>query len=184
MILSALHAQTSDAWIEIAGVRMRPGITVSDVLVLLEGKQVVRHGSELYVETSKTYPGGKTLNGIIVGTIYLDKDIVTGACKTWDYGENFDPPDSELARVLFAAINASGSNEGTQNAVLETSVDRTARYTAETLLINLGQRSIRVTRTQSHVAPITPTPLMPSVPPGVSVDECVWKPGWTMSLKH
>ncbi|GEM_PF-3450539 len=177
IVSSPASAQASEERIEIAGVQVRPGITVDDALLLFQGKQLARHDAELYIEVTETFPGGRTLNGVIVGTLYIAKGIVTGACRPWNYSQSSDPPDSELARVLFALVNASASKE----AILETSVQRTVQNTIETLLIRVGHRTIRISRYQTHVAP---NPGLVALPPSVEVEECLFTPGWTLKEKQ
>ena len=88
----------------------------------------------------------------------------------------FEQP-STRARILAAVQLKVGQVE----AVLETSVERTAQFTAETLLIRIGQRTIRMTRQQTHVAPRPPLDQLSAF---VEVEECLFKPGWTLKTKR
>jgi hypothetical protein len=164
-ICPLLFAQTSDATIEIEGTKIHPGITVSEALLLFKGKQVSRSDKQLVItRPDRTYQK-------IIGTLDIENEVVVGVCRPWDYpGET----DAELARVLFAAVSGN-SKEPSQNAVVETSIERTAKQTIEALLIRIGQRTITITRQEFYdKAPLNNV---------VSVQECLAKIGWHVGLK-
>jgi hypothetical protein len=176
--LAACHpslGQVPDASIEIDGVQVRTGITASEALLLFKGNRVSRHDKELFI-----MPGGNKMSAVIVGTLHIDNETIVGACRPWDYFGSADTAkgtsDAELARVLFAAVNGSASAATSQSATVETGVYRpNAQVTVETLVIQMGQRTISVTRQENHQG---------SFPPFVEVEECLYKPGWTRPLKH
>jgi hypothetical protein len=166
----------SQTQIEIAGVQVQPGITVSEALLLFKGKQVSRFDKGIYIEETVYFAKG-TLQSI-VGTLHLEKDVVTSACRNWDPSED----SADLARVLFAAVNASSSKEAATNAILETGVDRAADHTVETLLIRIGQRTIDISRQQGHRPMVNPP--YGNAPPFVTVEECLSQPGTKVVLLH
>jgi hypothetical protein len=196
-----LPAQTPNLSIEIAGVQVRPGMTVSQAMLLFKGKHVTRNDTQLWIaEPYKPPPGGLRRDGTIethhldgsvtyeppgdkiVGTLHIgclgcmEEDMVLGACRPRDYSLNAEDSDSELARVLFAfaAVNGSGSKEPTQNAWVTTSVWRQPQWTDEILEIQIGQRVISVTRRENYLA----DPNLPHILSSVMVEECLWKPGY------
>ena len=154
-------AQTQPERIEIASVPIRPGISVSEALLLLKGTLVSRDDKHLLIQVQKS--GGRVE---ILGTLYLEKEIVIGACRYWEYSEF---TDAELARVLFAAVSGA-AKESSQKAVVVTSIEQKPEYqqTNQILRISIGQRTIDVVRMEGHRA-------VPSAPL-TSVEECLWKP--------
>jgi hypothetical protein len=162
----SLLAQKPDIGIEIEGVQIKPGITVSDALILLKDKDVSRDDNRLLIKVPQTI--GQQVLHVIVGTLQINNEIVVGACKPWSYS---DPDDSELARVLFGAVNGSSSGPKSQAATITTSVERKPQQTFEVLLIQIGQRVIRVVRSENHG--VKGSVVL------VDVEECLLRPGWS-----
>jgi len=171
----SLLAQTPNARLEIQGVQVRPGMTVSEVMAAFNGMQVIRDNDRLLV-TVDLESGQQTVIHQIMGILYVDlparlggrqNEFVAGVCKPW-YGSSAE--DSELARVLFAAMNGSGLTEITQMASVKTSVERHSEWTDEVLRIQIGQRTIELTRREFH--------RNRDIIFGVAVEECLWKPGY------
>jgi hypothetical protein len=164
-----LLAQTPNPSIEIEGLQVHPGMTVSEVLLLFKGKQVTREDRELQITVPRAThdrAGKELVLAQIRGTLHISNEIVIGACRPWDYSET---EDSELARVLFTAVNENRSTPTSQRAILITSVDRKPEWTAESLTIVIGQREIDVTRQEYHLR---------GAATAVNVEECLWQPGY------
>ena len=105
----SLYAQTSNESIEIEGVQVRPGINVNEALLLLKGKNVRLTDSEILITVPHSIGNGPALQ-VIRGTLHIDNETVVSACRPWAYSTS---DDSELARVLFAAVSGSMPKEGT-----------------------------------------------------------------------
>lgn len=172
----SLRAQTPNPSIEIEGVQIRPGMTRSAALLLFKEEQTTITDHEItngieeieitVPHTSHDRSGKGLVLAQIRGTLHISNEIVVGACRPWDYSET---EDSELARVLFAAVNGAASTGTSQPAIVTTSVDRKPQQTVEYLTIQIGQREIDVTRQEHHIR---------GAPTFVFVEECLWARGY------
>jgi hypothetical protein len=165
-----LLPQTPNLGIEIEGVQVRPGMTVSQVLLAFNGRKVARKDAQLIVTVplkTKDEAGKEVELEQIRGTLYIDHEILVGACRPWNYSST---EDTEFARVLFGAVNGAASTQISQNAVVTTSVDRTPERTVEYLTIQIGQREIDVTRQENYTRNGEAV--------FVFMNECLWKAGY------
>lgn len=146
-------------------------MTRSNALLLFKGKQATLTDRQItngIADIQIAVPSGQDRNEIKVkGHLHIVDEIVVAACRPWDYAET---EDSELARVLFAAVNGSASAETSQRAILSTSVERKPDGTVEYLTIQIGQREIDVIRKEAHRSGHTLF--------AVLVNECLFKPGY------
>ena len=167
-----LLGQVPDASIDIDGVKIRHGITLSEAQSLFKtvGHQLLRLSPSLFsVEVPGLPPKEMAsevarspqlleMYGRTVGRLHLENENVVGACRWWNLagegqlapnGQPQSAPSSELARVLMAAIGPAAT-QASQSAAVGVRVDNNPQDTVETLTIHIGQRTINVIRDENH----------------------------------
>jgi hypothetical protein len=155
-----VSAQTPAESIEIEGVPVHTGISVSEALLLFKGKAITRNEKTLLI-TVPTKVGTDTLS-IIHGKLFITNERVSGVCRPWNYSGS---GDSELARVLLAALLGPAPNLTAQPALITTSVDRGSNQTVEDVTFQIGRRTIQLSRQVVH---------RDNGPTFTEVEECLW----------
>jgi hypothetical protein len=176
--VSHAGAQTLGKNIEIAGISIKPGVTLEQALMVFKGPYVSQgkdsqEGMDrVTISTPKALGAGKFIP-VIVGTLHVKNGIVVSACRNWDPQES---TDSELARMIFSALTG-GASSTKENATVETSITRGVSTTVETVFIHMEGRTVTITRQEDRHAPDIYGHTEFAV---ASVEECVTQPGWNI----
>jgi hypothetical protein len=172
-------AQAFGRNIEIAGISIKPGVTLEQALTAFKGPYVTQgkdsqEGMErVTISSPRAIGDGKTLP-VIVGTLHVKNGIVVSACRNWDpQGDT----DSELARMIFSAITSGGAGTR-ESATIETSITRKPDVTVEAVYIHMEGRTVTITREERHDA--RDAVYGRASPTWASVEECSTQPGWSV----
>lgn len=176
--VSYADAQTLGKNIEIAGISIKPGVTLEQALMVFKGPYVSQgkdsqEGMDRVTISSPKALGAGKFIPVIVGTLHVKNGIVVSACRNWDPQ---DSTDSELARMIFSALTGGGSGIK-EAATIETNITRGVDTTVETVLVHLEGRTVAITRQEDHHAPDIYGHTEFAF---ASVEECVTQPGWNI----